>query len=97
MNINEALRTTALYLCAVCWNHLYLPHAQYSDPENFEPVCAVYPDEHDGYVTKAWVESRKQQDALDYLDARKALSDAGVIQSPHKGKDKDTLLKELGF
>ncbi len=86
-----AITTIRDYVCAECWGTLEWRM------KDDEVVCFKYQDEHQGYVTKAYVEIRKTQDANDLLEASTLLKDLGVIANPHKGKTPDQLLDELGF
>lgn len=90
MKFDEAFRLSKSHLCAVCWQHLYLPHG--AD----RPLCSAYGDEHQGYVTTSYVERRKQEDEIDYREAKDVLTKAGVLPEPVR-QTPNKNLKDLGF
>lgn len=90
----QALIIRRDYVCSACWGHLTYRQV---DSEHDMVICAQYPDEHSGFVSKTWVERQRQVDAESAVDARSLLRKIGVISNPHKGKSDKQLLHELGF
>lgn len=72
------------YLCAICWSELTL--------QDGEPVCAKYGTDHYGYVSRSYVQRRRQEDRFDY---QTALFYLASIVGPKKTEEE--LLRELGF
>jgi len=90
MDQTLALLTVRDFVCAVCWGDLeWRPDKQV--------LCKQYGDQHQGHVTRYYVEERKRQDRGDALEACHLLKKIGVIEDPHKGKSADQLIHELGF
>ncbi len=82
MNLLQIQRN---YVCAVCWSELMI--------QNDGLICSKYGDEHYGYVSRAYMERRRKEDHLDYLNAHWNLN---PVLNPNP-KSADELLKELGF
>ena len=78
-------------VCATCWGHLLLFPAP---GRKWFVLCARCGTETRGYVTKAGVERRRQQDIGDYLDVRENYREL----LPARPKvDEETRRKELGL
>ena len=93
MDSTQAQLTVRDYGCATCWGHLLQRH------EGTETVveCAKYGGEHEGYVTKAFVERRRAESQGEAHEATELLESLGIIDSPHKGKSPNQIISELGF
>lgn len=89
---NLAEITLRDYVCAACWGHLVRKPA----PERMWFIECAKDPEHNGFVTKFWVEKQRQADAGNLMDARYLLQKIGVVPNPHAGKTAAQLLKELG-
>jgi hypothetical protein len=91
----EAERLKARYVCSDCWAHLVLfpdPQTRLIDVHCMTEGCAC-----SGYVTKAFAERRKQEQAFDGMEARSALR--GVLDwiEPEPRRSVAQALNDLGF
>lgn len=81
------------YVCAVCWSELDKSPA----PGRMWTVqCSKYGDEHQGFVTKTYVELRQQRSHLDCVEATRTLQKVGILPTPPR-KSERQLLEELGY
>ena len=84
------------YVCATCWGHLREFFNGTDVAERRSKVfCGSCGDETRGYVTKSYVEQRRQDDAQRYAEARSALIKIGVIEKP-PSRSAEEILDELG-
>lgn len=82
------------YVCSNCWGSLVaLPQPGSRD---MIVVCRRCGDQTRGFVTKYFVNERRQQDHFDGLEVKRLLQSLGIISSPPK-KSVDQILEELGF
>jgi len=79
------------FLCSNCYGHL-IGHLT---DEGTLVLCAKCHLETTGYVTKQYVERRRQKSLADKAEAARVLRN--VIKSPNSGKSEKELLRELGY
>jgi len=83
------------YLCSKCRGPLIFEHLKSTNTLiNCTIHCANSECKGEGFVTKAFVEARKQEALADFLDAYANLNEVLGISS---GKTAEELIKELGF
>ena len=88
---NQAEQFQADYCCAGCWGRL---NVYYHTDETFRVVCDKCGDGR-GFVNKAWVETRRNEDFAQATEVKRMLRRIGVIESnPHTEEE---LIKSLGF
>jgi hypothetical protein len=95
MDDRWARLTVRDYLCSICWSHLIL--FPVTGSRLLLVKCSNCLDETRGFVTKYYAESRRLEDAADYLEVREMLRGMGIITSEHSGKSAEQLIRELGF
>lgn len=93
--IDEAEQTKKNYVCSTCWGHLATFRIALN-PKSLMVACANQNCEGVGFVTKAWVEKQRAQNAADKIEAANNLKDIlpGLNKPP---RDEQTILSELGF
>ena len=93
MDYQLAQKIVRDYVCATCWHHLELEHLA-TDPN----ICTVHcssPDcKGEGFVTKAYVSMRKEQDHFDSVDAYTNIGEALGVKSEMSAEQ---ALKDLRF
>lgn len=93
MSANLADKTIRDYVCSICWGNLR------GEPQHGTPnwvVCCSKCDETRGFVSKFYVDERRQQDHFDAYEVNRLLQDLGIIDRPPQ-KPEDQILDELGF
>lgn len=81
--INQNDHLIKHYLCSVCWGSLHILHG--------EVVCRKYGTEHEGFVSKHYVENERAKDKSRRREA------AWNLRSMFPKKSESELLSELGF
>lgn len=89
---NQAILTERDYCCAICWSHLLLRPAE---GHAWSVECAVYGDEHNGFVTKFYADSRRSASIGEIIEINQMLREINVL--PKSGRTTQQLLTELGF
>ena len=77
------------YVCSTCWSHLI----ETLDMTGSEVSCAVYGTEHQGYVTKVYVERRRSQSRCEAVEVDALLKQVGILPK----KNEKQQMEELGF
>lgn len=91
----EAEKLKTRYVCSDCWGHLVL----FPDPKTrlVEARCMTEGCACSGYVTKAFAERRKQEQAGEYAEARASLRGTLDWADPEPRRSVAQTLQELGF
>ena len=91
-----ARKTVKLYVCSACWGDLETRRDPLDD-ELFYVTCVKCQIETKGYVTKYFVERRRNDNEFEKMDAESLLRRMGIIENPLAGKTEKDLLHELGY
>ena len=96
--LTEALarKTVKLYVCSACWGELE-KRRDPLEPELFYVTCIQCQIETKGYVTKYFVERRRNDNEFEKMDATNLLRRMGIIENPLAGKTEKDLLQDIGF
>jgi DNA-directed RNA polymerase subunit RPC12/RpoP len=86
-----ALSRVAKYVCSNCWRTLMTRSAA---GHNLEVYC-VHCGDDIHFVTKAYAEKKRQEDASDYQEALHNLKE--YFPQPATGETKEQIMKDLGF
>jgi hypothetical protein len=86
-----AQNTVADFVCSACWGHL----VEHPTDNGVMVLCGACGEETKGYVSKRYVERRRNESQVERLDAKSVLKN--VIKSPLSGKSTDQLLQDLGY
>lgn len=87
MEYREGNRIVARYVCAVCWQTLVWPKGE------AQPICAKYEHDHEGYVTRTFVDNKRVESYQEARDVRPVLQAIG-IEETHSEEEN---LKALGY
>jgi hypothetical protein len=94
MSSVEAQRTMQRYCCSACWSHLNT----YNRPgKGLYVLCPDCKDNTPGYVSKSWVERRKNESHAEAYEAKRNLKEALPELNPHAKKQAADILAEIGF
>jgi hypothetical protein len=96
INGQLAIHTVKFYACSNCWGDLEA-HPDMMHDDSFFVLCKKCGDDTKGYVTRHFVERRRNDNEFEKRDATHLLRKLGIIDDPLKDKKADDLLKELGF
>jgi hypothetical protein len=80
-------------LCAQCWGPLTCSPLHSGQWFVYCKNCGEYA----GFVTKKYVERRKQQDCIDYIDVYYMLTTMHLLPEEEPTKSDERILEELGF
>lgn len=94
MSPDWAMATVRDYVCSSCWGHV-LAWPQ-PDSNLVEVLCHSCGVETRGFVSKYFVDERRQQDHFDAYEVARLLQDLGVIERPPQ-RSPEQILEELGF
>lgn len=86
----QAIQTVSRYVCSVCWGRLEWG-------QDGVVRCQAYGDDHQGFVTSAYAERRRQVSRQEAAEVTHTLIQVGVLPNPHAGKSSAELLSKLGF
>lgn len=95
LNESMAKKTIERYACSICWGDLELHPAVHLENGWYFVVCKKCQDETRGYVTKYFVNRRRNESEFERIAATHLLRKIGVLPKPEKTKSQ--LLQELGF
>jgi hypothetical protein len=94
MSNADAQRTMRRYCCSACWSHLNT----YNRPgKGLYVLCPDCKDNTPGYVSKSWVERRKNESHAEAYEAKRNLKEALPELNPHAKKQAADILAEIGF
>lgn len=88
-----AINTVDHYLCSNCWGSLTRIPDKGSG--HWQVHCRSCQEQTRGFVSKYYVEKRRQDDHFVRFDVSRMLVDMGVIVRVNKSEDQ--ILAELGF
>lgn len=91
-----ARKTVKRYVCSMCWGELEIHPDPLETDKNYV-VCKTHQEETRGYVTRFYVNRRRNESAFEKMDAENLLRRLGIIENPLAGKSERELLKEIGF
>ena len=96
MDEAEAVKFTHRYVCSTCWGDLV---ADRIDGQRYDRSvhCGNENCSGAGFVTRKYVEKRRDDDHFDYLDAKRNLGEALGLPNPYKNQTVEDHLKALGF
>ena len=84
------------YRCSTCWG--FLARDVDKDNPTFETVHCEKPDcTGAGFVTAKFVTRHREENELDYREAKRNLGEALGLPNPYKNQTVDEHLKALGF
>jgi hypothetical protein len=93
MSEGMAIRAVDKYVCSNCWGILYrIPHRPSG---HWQVQCGSCQEQTRGFVSKYWVEKRRQDDHFAKIDVTRMLVDIGVMEG--SSKTEDQIMTELGF
>ena len=84
------------YVCSTCWGELVADQVE-GQRYNRSVHCGNEGCSGPGFVTRKYVEKRRDADHFDFLDASRNLRKVLNLPDPNAGKTTDQLIKELGF
>lgn len=96
MDEAEAVKFIHRYVCSTCWSDLVADRIE-GQRYDRSVHCGNENCSGAGFVTRKYVEKRRDDDHFDYLDAKRNLGEVLGLPNPNKGKTAEQLLAELGF
>lgn len=86
--------TVLHYLCSGCYGHL---RHLFAPGRLYYVECGKCGKDTRGFVSKSFVEQRRSDSIAEAMEVRPMLQEAGIIDSPNKGKSPEDLLREMGY
>ena len=92
LDFPEAQRLTMHYVCSSCWGRLIL---KFADDRMYTVECGKCGEDTRGYVTKSYVDQRRNESACEKSEAVSVLRELGILEKPDTTPEQ--LLDELGY
>jgi hypothetical protein len=91
-----AEKTVKNYACSNCWGDLeFTPDMRENDM--YFVICKKCQDETKGYVTKYFINQRRNESEFEKRDVIRLLHKLDILPNPRKGMTEKDLLNQLGY
>lgn len=95
LNFQMARKTVKFYCCSNCWGELEMKPEPTGKPDMHIVTCRNCKDDTKGYVTKHFVDRRRQESEFEKRDVTRTLKSIGVIKK--EDRTAAQILQEMGF
>jgi hypothetical protein len=95
LNTELAQKTVKRYACSNCWGDLEIT-PDMTQQDMYFVICQKCKDETKGYVTKFYVNRRRNESEFEKRDVTRLLQKIGILAKPDYGPP-EKILHDLGF